>query len=249
MAKIQRATQKIFASTAQSQQITAFGTAMAASPTYTTDVNQIMNANFLAGWASALMPDMAPYEEDTNGVIYAVTKQLAYLFQQGIPEWDAGTEYNAGSLVQVVENNELVIKKSKVDLNIGNATTNTTYWEDYYSSAILAQKANVGLDNVAPVQAFKNSVLQWLQPDYTAGIAISSNFVAPSDGWICVDIDVTAGQASLSVNGNLVLKSLNTNSVHVNITITLPVAKNDVVTWSGSSQSDSRKFFPMKGSN
>lgn len=165
MAKIIRATQKIFGSSAQSTQITAFGTAMLASPTYTTDVSQIMNNNFLAGWSSALTEDEAPYEEDTNGVLYAITSQIAYLYQQGIPEWDAATEYNEGSLIQVVENNELVIKKSVISSNIGQSTSNTNYWVDYYKPSMLSglitsinNKANVSLDNVATTSGFRKLV-------------------------------------------------------------------------------------------
>lgn len=137
MAKILRATQQIFAQNAGSQMVTAFGTAMTDSPTYTTDVATIQNANFLSGWASAIQADKAPYEEDTNGLFYAITKQLAYLFQQGIPEYDANTEYNATSIVQAVENNQLVLKRSLIDNNIGNPLSDTNSWGDFFSNAVI----------------------------------------------------------------------------------------------------------------
>ena len=137
MAKILRATQQIFAQNAGSQMVTAFGTAMTDSPTYTTDVATIQNANFLSGWASAIQADKAPYEEDTNGLFYAITKQLAYLFQQGVPEYDANTEYNSTSIVQVMQDGKLILKRSLIDNNIGNPITDETSWGDFFSSSIV----------------------------------------------------------------------------------------------------------------
>lgn len=137
MAKILRATQQIFAQNAGSQMVTAFGTAMTDSPTYTTDVATIQNANFLSGWASAIQADKAPYEEDTNGLFYAITKQLAYLFQQGVPEYDANTEYNSTSIVQAMQDGKLILKRSLIDNNIGNPITDETSWGDFFSSSIV----------------------------------------------------------------------------------------------------------------
>lgn len=137
MAKILRATQQIFAQNAGSQMVTAFGTAMTANPTYTTDLATIQNANFLSGWASAIQADKAPYEEDTNGLFYAITKQLAYLFQQGIAEYDANTEYNSTSIVQALQDGKLVLKRSLTDGNIGNPITNANYWGDFFSTSIV----------------------------------------------------------------------------------------------------------------
>lgn len=137
MAKIQRATQKIFAQNAGSQMVTAFGTAMTESPTYTTDLATIQNANFQTGWASAVQADKAPYEEDTNGLFYAITTQIAYLLQQGIPEYDANTEYNSTSIVQAVQDGKLVLKRSLIDNNIGNPVTDANSWGDFFSSSIV----------------------------------------------------------------------------------------------------------------
>lgn len=139
MAKILRKTQKIFAENAPTNQITTFGTAMTASPNNSRDLNDIQNANFLAGWASAIQADKAPYEEDTNGLFYAITSQLAYIFQQGIPEWDENTTYFQNSQCSVVQNGVLVIKRSLADNNTGNDPTaeNSVYWTDYFSQSVI----------------------------------------------------------------------------------------------------------------
>lgn len=131
MPKITRATQQIFGSNAPSTQITAFGTAMTEEPIYTTDINQIMNANYTTGWASAIQPDKAPYEEDTNGLFYAITKQLAYLFQSGVAEWDSSTAYFTGDFCKGVADGKLYV--SKTDNNINNDINNATYWEEFKS--------------------------------------------------------------------------------------------------------------------
>lgn len=138
MAKIVRATQKIFAQNAPTNQITTFGTAMTANPNNSRDLADIQNANFLSGWASAIQADKAPYEEDTNGLCYAITSQLAYLFQQGCAEWDAGTTYYTNSICTVVQDGLLIIKRSLSDDNIGNnPLTDSVNWTDYFSSRVI----------------------------------------------------------------------------------------------------------------
>lgn len=103
MAKITRATQKIFAGNAPQNQLTAFGSINAGNPIYSKDVAQIMTIAFQTGWAAAIEEDYAPYRQDANAINYAVTSQLAYLFQEGVPEWDAGTTYYTGSIVKVID--------------------------------------------------------------------------------------------------------------------------------------------------
>lgn len=145
MAKIPRKTQKIFAENAGSLMLTAFGTAMTNNPTYTTDLDVIQNANFQSGWASAITSDKAPYEEDTNGLFYAFTQQIAYILQQGLSiEYDANTTYYKGSIVAVINNTTVSFYISMTDDNIGNNVTDGVNWQlhsiskidDYYNSLL-----------------------------------------------------------------------------------------------------------------
>lgn len=136
MAKQNRVKQEIFAGQAGSRQVVAFGTAKTDNPIYTTDVAQIQNANFLQGWLSAILADKSPWEEDMNAVLFAITSQLAYLFQNGIPEWDANTTYYIGDLVKNVDNQgKVTIYKSLIDENTGNALTNSSYWNIYMAES------------------------------------------------------------------------------------------------------------------
>ena len=164
MAKLQRVKQEIFAQQAGSRQITAFGTAKTETPEYTTDLTQIQNTNFLQGWFSAVLSDKAPYEEDTNALFYTITKQLAYLFQEGIPEYDPNTEYNIGSLVKNIDNQgNVTIYKSLVDNNIGNALNTSDYWRIYQSDGATGiAMYEIGL----PQPTFSNTLLSneiWLE--------------------------------------------------------------------------------------
>lgn len=132
MPKINRTTQQIFASESGNLGITEFGTAKEKTPTYTKDLSVIQNEDFLNGWSEAILSDKAPYLEDSNGLYYLITSQLAYLLQQGIAEYDANTTYYIGSLVKVIaDNGDVTIYKSIVDDNIGNEVTNTLYWSVY----------------------------------------------------------------------------------------------------------------------
>ena len=138
MAKITRATQQIFGEDAISTEVTAFGTAMTNNPIFTKDPAQLQTAASLLGWSAAIESDMAPFEEDTNGLCYLITRQLAYLYQQGTPEWDSGTTYYKNSLCTVIENNNLIIKRSLTDDNTGNnPLTDNVNWADYFSQRVI----------------------------------------------------------------------------------------------------------------
>lgn len=132
MAKVERKTQKIFGSQAGSKEITSFGTAKLDTPIYTTNLDEIQNTNFLNGWQGALLANKSPWEEDMNALFFAITKQLAYMFQEGIPEYDKDTTYYIGSMVKNVDNQGLLtVYKSVVNENTGNALNDTNYWSVY----------------------------------------------------------------------------------------------------------------------
>ena len=177
MPKIQRTTQQIFATNAGSQQITAFGTAKDQTPVYTQSVAQIQNTNYGYGWSSALLPDKAPWQEDMNALFYAITTQLAYIFQEGIPEYDEGTSYSAGALIKSSNTQgQLTIYKSLVDDNLGNPLTSESYWKIFQSeSALGAATYEIGL----PQPTFSNTLLSneiWLEGQAVSRTAYSKLF-------------------------------------------------------------------------
>lgn len=164
MAKVERKTQKIFAGQAGSKEITSFGTAKLDTPVYTTNLDEIQNTNFLNGWQSALLSNKSPWEEDMNALFYAITKQLTYMFQEGIPEYDENTTYYIGSLVKTIDNKgNITIHKSKINENTGNAVNDSNYWSIYQSeSEIGTANYEIGL----PQPTFSNTLLSneiWLE--------------------------------------------------------------------------------------
>lgn len=130
MAKLDRKTQKIFAANAQQSQVTAFRTA-GGTPYYTKDVDQIQNANFQTGWLEENnVGNVIPYAEDMNGVFYSFSRNLAYLYQQGIPEWINTETYYTNAMCMY----NGVLYQSLVDNNLNkNPSTETAYWQPYAS--------------------------------------------------------------------------------------------------------------------
>jgi hypothetical protein len=119
--KISRKTQKIFASTSGASGIAEFGSTAAGSTVFTTDLAVIQSTEFEEGLAGGIIAGSKrlPVYEEINGVYYTTTKQLAYLFENGIPEWDAGTEYFITSIVRKTGTYELY--GSVGNNNLGNA--------------------------------------------------------------------------------------------------------------------------------
>ncbi|MDR3244671.1 MAG: hypothetical protein LBT79_07985 [Elusimicrobiota bacterium] len=130
MSKIERKTQKIFAENANLNEVSIIGSLKAGNPQFSKDPKTIQSLpNYLLGLRGALIGDNSPALEDENALRYIMTYQLAYLLQQGIPEWDADTTYYKGSRVAGFdENNISRIFVSKVDDNTGNPTSDTANW-------------------------------------------------------------------------------------------------------------------------
>lgn len=130
MAKIERKTQKIFAGNAATDELAVFGSMITGTPVYNDDIEALQSEAYTEGWKAAVAANEAPFMEEMNAVQYGFSKQLAYLFQQGIPEWDAGTTYYLNSFCQVGG----VIYKSKLDENINHSPGDDTeeiYWTPF----------------------------------------------------------------------------------------------------------------------
>lgn len=126
MAKLPRKTQKIFCGNPTSEnQTSVFGTMKTDNKQYSTDVGTLQsNAAYEQGWKSATIASYKPFMEDFNTLNYINTSQLAYLFQQGIPEWDSATTYYKNSFCSY--NGDLW--KSLIDNNLNNAPFEGNEW-------------------------------------------------------------------------------------------------------------------------
>lgn len=257
MTKIQRTKQEIFANQAGSRQITAFGTAKNENPTFTNDVSQIQNNNFLQGWLSALLPDKAPWEEDMNALFYVITKQLAYLFQEGIAEYNSTTEYSKNSLVKAFGGN--TIYYSLTDNNIGNNLSDTNYWQIYFNPQMFSEIDDQVEDlkqyvdtQIAGVKSSINTSLQKVVPDYSRRVNVpyptyDTRFTAPTNGVYIATLGQQNRVEYLYINGiktDYALADGATGSTYSCFTV--PLSKGDVIWWSGWGIELVSGFYPYK---
>lgn len=131
MAKLTRSAQKLFGSTAGTNQMAEFGSFAAGVParyngaTITPAIIQTL-ANYLQGWYGAIDGENAPTIEDMNALCYLFSYQLAYGFQAGVPEWNSATTYYIGSIAQDGLGNLYV---SLIDNNLNQALSDLTKWK------------------------------------------------------------------------------------------------------------------------
>lgn len=133
MPKITRKTAVIFGGglSAGSHQVEQFGSKVqGGSPVYTVDPDQIQALSaWLDGWIPAIdSGTKAPYVQDMNGFCLVVAYQIAYILQQGIPEWVSTTTYFIDSVVQA---NSGDWYQSLVDNNTNNpppAGASNSFW-------------------------------------------------------------------------------------------------------------------------
>lgn len=136
MSQLSRYTQKLFGSSASTGRIAEFGSLFAGAPvTYsgsTATPTQIQAlSNFLQGWDGALIGSNSPAIQDLNAIDYLFSYQLAYILQDGVPLYDAGTTYYQHSIVQSSGN---LYQYVNVTGSAGNAPPNTTYWQQLISN-------------------------------------------------------------------------------------------------------------------
>lgn len=142
MSRLSRFTQLIFGSAAGSNQIAEYGSLAASAPatyngsTISPAIVQTL-ANYLEGWFGAVIGQNSPAIEDMNALCYLYAFQLAYIFQAGIPEWDSGTTYYTGSLVQ----SSGVWYVSLTDTNLNHAVTDSTRWFTPTQPGVLSPNA------------------------------------------------------------------------------------------------------------
>lgn len=132
MARLSRVTQALFGSTGLVGTggfgAAALGTTTTNTATSVTLATIMGAANWAAGWLGAVLGSSKfPAVEDMNAVHYTLSSQIAYILQQGIPEYDSGTTYYTNQICAKAGTYE--IYGSKTNGNVGNALTSTTNWQ------------------------------------------------------------------------------------------------------------------------
>ena len=122
MAKLTRKLKKIFSINSPSD----IGVWGSINTTTSTDPDIIQSTGYETGVSAAevsgkkLLP-----RKDFNGLKYETDYHLAYLYQSGIPEYNAATTYYVGDIVR--GDSTSFIYKSLVDNNVGNALTSASW--------------------------------------------------------------------------------------------------------------------------
>lgn len=112
----------------------------------------------------------------------------------------------------------------------------------------LGGKANVGLDNVTPVQSFKDMSIGWGMPDYSAAISTGSgSFTAPLNGWYVTVVTDPPGGATT----NFFVNNINIGYIHCDYNnhhrFITPLAKGQTITNDNSSRLTNSYFYPCIG--
>ena len=132
MAKLPRVHQKIFAENAVAKEIGQFGSAVAGAKKETGDIAEIQALEaWEKGWSEATVSNNRyPAMQERNGIDKVITQQLAYMFQEGIPEWNAETEYSSTSLVKSLDGNKIKLYRSLKDGNVRHLVSEPNWWEE-----------------------------------------------------------------------------------------------------------------------
>lgn len=174
MSKILRIAQKQYGVSGLNSEYGQFGSLAAGAKTFTKNpvTMQALSA-FEQGWAEAIVGQERPALEDMNSLFYLAFYQICYLLQQGVAEWDEGTTYYIGSIVNVAG----VPYVSLADDNLNNAVTDTTKW----ANLVLAALPSGSL--VQEVVTLDNTVKSG-----TGGWAVDSSAPLWSEGWQYTEI-------------------------------------------------------------
>lgn len=126
MSKLERKYFKPFGINANDKDISQFGGANS----NTKDVEEIINLDaWSTGWrAGVISTNNNPSLQQRNAVDYTFSYQLAYLLNEGVPEWNATTSYSKGAIVKSFNGTTTKLYTSLIDNNIGNSLTVNTAW-------------------------------------------------------------------------------------------------------------------------
>lgn len=129
MPKITRKQQKVFAVNASNNGV--FGSLQANDPVYSQDPDAIQGRTaYSNGWNDATYSsEKLPPLEEFQALQYLFSRQIAYLMQEGVSEWNSATTYYKGALVKAVQQDgSFILYASLIDDNTGNQVTDTTKW-------------------------------------------------------------------------------------------------------------------------
>lgn len=112
--------------------IAEFGSTKGGLSSFSLDPDDIQTGAYLGGWQRAIVNNKAPLLQDMNALAFLFTRQIGYLQQAGLAEWDSGTTYYIGS---IVTNGSGAVYKSTIDNNTNHVVTTGSAWALMYAPA------------------------------------------------------------------------------------------------------------------
>lgn len=157
MARLSRAIQRIFGESGGVDEFGEIGSRAAGNPQTTKDLTDIQSrVQFLQGWFQTTirqtLPDGTdadlPASEDLNSLFFLLSSQLAYIYQNGIPEWLDSADQRYYANVSFVQVNGDVYQALQGDdgANINsqrNPTTEGEWWRLVWSTSATAFYRNL----------------------------------------------------------------------------------------------------------
>ena len=161
MAKIERKNLKVFAENAANNGV--FGSAQNGTKITTQDPETVQSLDaWGAGWTNAVIGgSKLPPLEELQSTTFVPTYHLAYMFQEGIAEWNTDTTYHTNSFVK----DGINLYYSLQDDNAANPLSESAWWAEWR----FGEKWTVG--------DVKQSML-----DPTAFALLNGNGWVPMDG-------------------------------------------------------------------
>lgn len=144
MSKLTRQTMQLFASNAGANQLEVFGSLAEGGADYlnpgSAAIPEIQSlSNYLEGLFGAVIGSNYPSIQDLNALFYLFAYELCYMFEMGIPEWDAATTYYTNSFVQVSG----VLYQSLQDNNLNEPPASSpSYWGSALQASATVFKQN-----------------------------------------------------------------------------------------------------------
>lgn len=145
MTRIAPVAQPIFGSNSSNNG--QFGSAVLGTKITSLDPSVIMELPaWETGWSAATVTGQKlPTLEEMQGTMYVATYQIAYLLQEGVPEYNEDTTYFENSIVK--ETGTYVLYGSLIDDNIGEDLDDPTKWQtlvdlDFSNRSISAADAD-----------------------------------------------------------------------------------------------------------
>lgn len=122
---IERKTFKPFGTNASIDEIAQVGSLRAGAPTFSKDPETIQGlTNYTDGWFGIAMGDNSPAMEDMNGIQFVFAYMIAMILGSGVAEWDDGTTYSIGSIINVQGN----LYQSLQDNNLNHPYVDQAWW-------------------------------------------------------------------------------------------------------------------------